>query len=140
MGQIFNRLERLIRSMSQDTGGWDDIYGEDLSDADMRDAWEELNRFLDDDDLPKAGGSRGAEHASSVRHPPESLRRHFETLGVPFGADYAAVKKAYRDQLRLYHPDMHAGDPVKQQEATHITQKIIIAFRHIRSYYETGAA
>ena len=137
MGQIFNRLERLIRSMSQSTDGFDDPY-DDLSDADMREAWEELNRFLDEDEYAGTGADRGPGYTTSGKTPPESLRRHYETLGVPFGADYETVKRAYRDQLRRHHPDMHAADPRKQEEATGITQRIIIAFRHIKKYHETG--
>ena len=129
MGQIFNRLERLVRSMTQDTGR--SFFSEDdyISDSDMKDAWEELNRFLDDEEPPAAAGEKT---------PPESLRQDYLTLGVPFGAGPADVRKAYREQLRRHHPDLHAGDPVKQKQATDVTQKIILAYRHIKSFHETG--
>lgn len=138
MGQIFDRLERLVRSMTQDSYNRYDPYDEHLSDDDMREAWEELNRFLDEDEGYETSGKPGT--SAGTRRPPEGLRKDFDTLGLPFGADYGAVKKAYREQLRLYHPDLHAGDPDKQQQATDVTQKIILAFRRIKDYYENGAA
>lgn len=128
MGQIFNRLERLVRSMTQDSGSGFYSGSDYISDSDMKDAWEELNRFLDDEEAVPAG----------EKSPPESLRHDFAALGVPFGAGPADVRKAYREQLRRHHPDLHAGDPVKQKQATETTQKIILAYRHIKNFHETG--
>ncbi len=140
MGQIFDRLERLVRLMTYDTIHRYNAYDEYISDADMREAWEELNRFLDEDDFTGPSGSRDAGYTRSAIHPPESLRKDYETLGIPFGSDYAVVKKAYREQLRMHHPDLHAGDPQKQKNATDITQRITLAFRRIKEFHESGAA
>jgi len=140
VGQIFDRLERLVRSMTHDTIHRQDAYDEYISDADMREAWEELNRFLDEDEFTDTSGRRGAGYTRSAIRPPESLRKDYETLGIPFGSDYAVVKKAYREQLRIYHPDLHAGDLEKQKNATDITRRIIIAFRRIKEFHESGAA
>ena len=118
--------------MTQDGGNWNNSYDDYLSDNDMKEAWEELNRFLDDEEPLESSGN--------TKRPPESLRKDYEILGIPFGADFSTVKRAYREQLRLYHPDLHAGDPEKQRNATDTTRKIIIAFRRIRDYYENGAA
>ena len=32
---------------------------------------------------------------------------HYQRLGVPFGAPEKAIKKAFRDKARQYHPDRH---------------------------------
>lgn len=37
-------------------------------------------------------------------------RDYYEVLGVPKGADDAAIKKAFRAVAKKYHPDMHPGD------------------------------
>lgn len=36
---------------------------------------------------------------------------HYEVLGVPRGADAAAVRRAYLEQARRHHPDRAGGDP-----------------------------
>ena len=37
------------------------------------------------------------------------------------GADMAQIKTAYRQLMRKYHPDMHAGNPQKQKAATELS-------------------
>ncbi|MBO6215297.1 MAG: molecular chaperone DnaJ, partial [Lachnospiraceae bacterium] len=40
----------------------------------------------------------------------EQKRDYYEVLGVDKNADEAALKKAYREMAKKYHPDMHPGD------------------------------
>ncbi len=40
----------------------------------------------------------------------ETKRDYYEVLGVDKGADDAALKKAYRQLAKKYHPDMNPGD------------------------------
>jgi len=46
---------------------------------------------------------------------PLVLVNHYEVLGVPMGADPAEIRRAYLGLARKYHPDLHAGDPPRQQ-------------------------
>ncbi|MGJ7442539.1 DnaJ C-terminal domain-containing protein [Aquipuribacter sp. MA13-6] len=39
----------------------------------------------------------------------------YAVLGVPKGADEAAIKKAYRSLARKHHPDANAGDPASER-------------------------
>ncbi|MBO6016095.1 MAG: DnaJ domain-containing protein, partial [Lachnospiraceae bacterium] len=40
----------------------------------------------------------------------EQKRDYYEVLGVDKSADDAAIKKAYRNLSKKYHPDMNPGD------------------------------
>ena len=51
----------------------------------------------------------------------ETKRDYYEVLGVPKDADDAALKKAYRNLAKKYHPDTNQGNPeaeVKFKEAS----------------------
>jgi DnaJ-domain-containing protein 1 len=97
---------------------------------------------------PGAGGAAGSgQHGSSQagstsgngrKDPKEELRKDYANLGVAFGAAFAEVRKAYRTQLKTYHPDRFAVDPEKFKTATEITKKINESFQRIERFHETG--
>ena len=85
----------------------------------------------------KAGGAGRASSASArpkpgpaprPASPDQELRRAYAALEVPVGADFATVRKAYRNLMRKYHPDHHAGSPEKQKAATELAQNLTAAF------------
>lgn len=57
--------------------------------------------------------------------------RALETLGIDEAADRKAIRRAYSDKLRLYHPDRNGGDRSMEKQlqsviaAWHILQKSI---------------
>jgi DnaJ-domain-containing protein 1 len=63
--------------------------------------------------------------------PPDELRSAYAALEVPYGADFATVRKSYRTLMRKYHPDRHAGSPDKQKAATELAQKLSAAYQLI---------
>lgn len=90
-----------------------------------------------------AGGAAGAGAADGRRRPaastvPEGLRADFQELGVPFGADAAACKAAYKRLLKIHHPDRHAGHPGNMKKATEKSARINASFRRIEEWRETG--
>jgi DnaJ-domain-containing protein 1 len=78
-----------------------------------------------------APGSSRASGGTQARKPSpdDELRRAYAALEVPFGSDFATVRKSYRALMRKYHPDRHAGSPEKQKAATELAQKLSAAYQ-----------
>ena len=58
-------------------------------------------------------------------------RDYYEVLGVPKDADDAAIKKAYRQLAKKYHPDMNPGDKeaeIKFKEASEASISILVTW------------
>jgi DnaJ-domain-containing protein 1 len=128
-------LGQLFRSFFQeDDDTYSDRYRQGYThDPDMQSAWEELDEFLKTGSGGSGTSTRGQEH--HTRYVPPELKKDYETLQVPFGSDFAEVKKAYKRLITAYHPDRHPGD---QERATALTQKINYAFSRIKQFEETG--
>jgi DnaJ-domain-containing protein 1 len=77
---------------------------------------------------PKASHTRPASERARKSAPPDELRLAYAALEVPYGADFATVRKSYRALMRKYHPDRHAGSPEKQKTATELAQKLTSAY------------
>jgi DnaJ-domain-containing protein 1 len=74
-------------------------------------------------------GARGPGSSRARTTPAdEELRRAYAALEVPFGSDFATVRKSYRTLMRKYHPDRHTGSPEKQKAATELAQKLTQAY------------
>jgi DnaJ-domain-containing protein 1 len=83
-----------------------------------------------DKDAPASARASTAAQARKPS-PDDELRRAYAALEVPFGSDFAAVRKSYRVLMRKYHPDRHAGSPEKQKAATELAQKLSAAYQLI---------
>ena len=144
---IFERLGTIISSYLNDFGGETSSRlgssGErsrSRGDPDLDAAYEELNDFLNKDGSKsfrrstENNQSGYYEKTSSVKLPPESLRTDFEYLGVPFGADNETCKAAYKNLLKIHHPDRHAGHEGNYKKATERSAKINAAYDRIEKW------
>ena len=89
-----------------------------------------------------AGPSRGASPAPEAPEEdsawPQQIREDYAALELPLGADLDAVKGAYRDLMRRYHPDRHAGDPTKADLANELTVQIRAAYERLKAHLAKG--
>jgi DnaJ-domain-containing protein 1 len=90
------------------------------------------------------GGSSGHAHAhgqASSRPPrPGSTEAQvlewYRVLDLQVGADMAQIKTSYRQLMRKYHPDMHAGNPQRQKAATELSMRVTTAYNGLVSHFE----
>jgi DnaJ-domain-containing protein 1 len=59
------------------------------------------------------------------------LARYYANLELPYGADLATVRQAWKKLLRKYHPDLHSHDPEKRRMATELTQGLNRAYEEL---------
>lgn len=86
-------------------------------------------------------GSARSSSAGSGRPPrPGSTEAQlldwYKTLDLQPGADMAAIKTSYRQMMRKYHPDMHAGNPQKQKAATELSMRVTTAYNGLVAHFE----
>jgi len=85
------------------------------------------------------GGASAAPGANTGNNAlPESLRKDFAELGVPFGASADDCKAAYKKLLKIHHPDRHAGHPGNMKKATEKSARINAAYQRIEHWRESG--
>jgi DnaJ-domain-containing protein 1 len=93
---------------------------------------------------PSSGGasSQGYSSQGYSSRPPRpgsteaQLLEWYRVLDLDIGADMAQIKSSYRQLMRRYHPDMHAGSPQKQKAATELSMRVTTAYNGLVSHFE----
>jgi DnaJ-domain-containing protein 1 len=60
----------------------------------------------------------------------------YRQLDLQPGADMSQIKTSYRQLMRKYHPDMHAGNPQRQKAATELSMRVTAAYNGLVSHLE----
>lgn len=155
MDQIFDRLERLLKSWV--TPDQDSTYSRTSSstgNSDLDAAMSELDDFLEGDRASaeakareraareaeqRARAQAAAEAASrAAAGPPKVVVEAYRSLGLAYGAPMAEVKAAYKKLLLRHHPDRNNANSADQKRATDISAHINAAYQTIETWVTTG--
>ncbi len=60
---------------------------------------------------------------------PDPLAEYYANLEIPVGSSRATIKKAWKTQMKKYHPDLHCTDPEKKRIAEELTRQLTQAHR-----------
>ncbi len=66
---------------------------------------------------------------------PDPLAEYYANLEIPVGSNRATIKKAWKTQMKKYHPDLHCSDPKKKQIAEALTRQLTQAYRTLDSAF-----
>ena len=55
---------------------------------------------------------------------PDPLAEYYANLEIPVGSNRATIKKAWKTQMKKYHPDLHCADPEKKRIAGELTRRL----------------
>lgn len=86
-----------------------------------------------------SSGSTGSSGSSRPPRPGSTeaqLYEWYRVLDLQVGADMAQIKTSYRQMMRKYHPDMHAGNPQKQKAATELSMRVTTAYNGLVTHFE----
>lgn len=59
------------------------------------------------------------------------LAKYYANLEVPYGSDLETVRRAWKQLLQKYHPDIHSGNPEKQEIANKLVQELNHAYKEL---------
>ena len=89
----------------------------------------------------RSSSSSSYSSSSSARPPrPGSadaqLAEWYRQLDLSPGADLSQIKSSYRQLMRKYHPDMHAGNPQRQKAATELSMRVTAAYNGLVTHLD----
>lgn len=64
----------------------------------------------------------------------EDISKYYEILGLKIGATFPQVKEAYKDLVKVWHPDRFVNDPALQEKAHRKISEINTAFSKIQEF------
>jgi len=89
---------------------------------------------------PMPGASSSSSSGSARPPRPGSadaqVAEWYRVLDLSVGADMSQIKSSYRQMMRKYHPDMHAGNPQKQKAATELSMRVTAAYNGLVAHLE----
>lgn len=129
---IFSRLGRLARSELND-----------LADRVRHQADRAARPEPESRDDPPARpshepGRRRRPQPAPPAYPREILQA-YAALELEPGRDREAVRHAYRELTRRYHPDRHQAEPTKLDTATELTRRLREAYETLLTWLESQA-
>jgi DnaJ-domain-containing protein 1 len=88
-----------------------------------------------------SSSSTGSSSSGSARPPragsqEAQLAEWYRVLDVTPGADMSQIKSSYRQLMRKYHPDMHAGNPQRQKAANELSMRVTTAYNGLVEHLE----
>jgi len=81
----------------------------------------------------RAARQRPAERPQrpAIPEPDPVIARCYADLGVPYGADFEQVRRAWRRLMRQHHPDLQGEDAERQRLGTEQAKRFNNAFAEI---------
>ena len=91
---------------------------------------------------PGTGDARRQRHVEPDPEPAQDpvLAGYYANLETPYGSDLATVRSAWKRLLKRCHPDLHGGDPAKQELANQLTTELNRAYHGIEQSKEAGGS
>ena len=84
-----------------------------------------------------AGSEAQAGGATLESDTDPELAKYYANLEIPYGSDVETARKAWKQLLKKYHPDIHNSDPEKRRIANEVTAELTKAIQEIEKFLTT---
>ena len=81
-------------------------------------------------------GAEGAQAERADDRRDGVLAGYYANLEIPYGSDLSAVRSAWKQMMKRYHPDLHGEDPEKRQVASELTAELTRAYQELAKVLE----
>ena len=150
-----DRIETVIKSYANDLGSnvlkgssprgrFDKNHPDtewNTRDSDLKAAYEELDDFLG----KKTGSDRRFdppdpknEAKPKGRPIPQEAVRDLAELGLTPNASLEQCKAAYKELLKIHHPDRHSRHEGNMRKATEKSARVNAAYQRLEKWFKTG--
>ena len=82
------------------------------------------------------GSSSGSARPPRPGSADAQVAEWYRQLDLQPGTEMAQIKTSYRQLMRKYHPDMHAGNPQRQKAATELSMRVTAAYNGLVAHLE----
>ena len=114
---VFSRLYHILRARSAGDG---DELGEPPvagTAGTGRSTWSESKQ------------AQNEQNATPRQDP--SLAVYYANLEIPYGSDISTAKKAWKNMMKQYHPDLHSSDPKQRKVANELCAELTRAYQEL---------
>jgi len=110
------------------------------SDPDFDAAYEELDEFLNKDKKEKQAsqseqGEQSVQGEQKGRSVPKELFPDFAELGLSHEATFEECKSAYKELLKIHHPDKHSKHPDNMKKATEKSARVNSSYKRLENWF-----
>lgn len=82
--------------------------------------------------------SSGNHNQQRAAPPPSPETKYYEALEIQPGAEFEAIKAAYKNMVKKYHPDRFHQDAQKRRYAETVTQQLNEAYSYFEKKFGRG--
>lgn len=127
---IFSRISRIIRANLQSGAEEDSPANESFYEEYLRKKQAKADSDSHHSRETRSEHEKSQSQVNNGQQDPQ-IAQYYANLEVPYGSDLETVRRAWKQLLRQYHPDLHSGDPKKQEIANKLVQGLNHAYKEL---------
>ncbi|MBD0400371.1 DnaJ domain-containing protein [Flammeovirga sp. EKP202] len=132
---LVDRFKNILKATINDQIEKNPVF-QNLFESDLNEDWKKYYEEIKNDKYQYQKQQQQYQNHSQQQYSSQQTQQkskedeYYNALEVKKGDDFATIKKSYRKLVKLYHPDLYAGDPAKQEMAQKVTLQINEAYNY----------
>ncbi|WP_044204060.1 DnaJ domain-containing protein [Flammeovirga sp. OC4] len=132
---LVDRFKNILKATINDQIEKNPVF-QNLFENDLNEDWKKYYEEIKNDKYQYQEQQQQYQNHSQQQYSSQQTQQkskedeYYNALEVKKGDDFATIKKSYRKLVKLYHPDLYAGEPAKQEMAQKVTLQINEAYNY----------